>query len=148
MDNNETAQRKAVLYMRVAHSRGGDQTAIARQRHACERRAAELGLSIVAEYVEVGPGRGTEKRPMLRAMLGGLSADDIICVIAYNHARVTLTMQEYIDIVWQIDMAGAQLEIASLPHEVQQLPGSMNAYMAEIARRQRQAAQKREEAAE
>jgi DNA invertase Pin-like site-specific DNA recombinase len=148
MNNNEAMQHKAVLYMRVAQSRGGDQTAIAMQRHACERRAAELGLAIVAEYIDIGPGHGLEKRPMLRAMLSSLDAGDIAYVIAYDHARIARTVQDYTDVVWQIDMAGAQLEIASLPHEAQQLPGSMNAYMAEIARRQRQATHQREGAAE
>jgi site-specific DNA recombinase len=107
----------ALIYLRVArddHPHTG--RALAAQNHTCARRAAELGLTVVSVYIDRGSG-STLSRPALTALLDELGRrDDIACVITYDHRQIAIRVEDYSRVAWAIGKAGAQLEIASLPH--------------------------------
>jgi hypothetical protein len=108
---------KALIYLRVArddHRQAG--RALAAQNRVCEHRANELGLIVLGVYIDRGPGT-TLSRPSLTALLGELARrDDIAFVIAYEHRQIAIRAEDYSRVVWAVGKAGAQLEIASLPH--------------------------------
>ena len=113
----EPRPRKAVLYLRVArddHNRFA--RAIAAQRHACQRRAAELELEITREYVDHGSGLSLQQRPHLTELLDELKELGAGYVITYGHAQLSRDVKLYASILWAIRKAGARLEIASLLH--------------------------------
>lgn len=116
MPPEETYSPQAVIYIRIAREAGSAAAAVAAQRHACERRANELGLSVVREYVDYGSGLAIENRPELKALLNDLTRQSMGYVVAYGHAQIARDMQLYAKVSWAIHQAGARLEIASLPH--------------------------------
>ena len=89
------AGSRAVVYLRVS-SKGQVNTdydpegiSIPAQRQSCQRKAEQLGLSIVAEYVEAGMS-GTEmtKRVAFQQMLERIRRDkDVDYVIVYKLSR-------------------------------------------------------------
>ncbi|MEV6831897.1 recombinase family protein [Amycolatopsis sp. NPDC051102] len=112
-----TEAAKALIYLRVArddHRQAG--RALAAQNRVCEHRANELGLNVLGVYIDRGPGT-TMSRPSLTALLDELARrDDIALVIAYEHRQIAIRAEDYSRVVWAVGKAGAQLEIASLPH--------------------------------
>ncbi|MGV9366287.1 recombinase family protein [Amycolatopsis sp. NPDC003731] len=110
-----TQSAKALIYLRVARDEPPHEAA-ARQRRACERRAAELGLEVAGVYTDQGSGNSLS-RPGLAALLDDLDRrDDVTYVIAFDHSRVALRIGDYSKVAWAISKAGARLEIASAPH--------------------------------
>jgi DNA invertase Pin-like site-specific DNA recombinase len=107
---------QAVLYLRVTRgTQEVQEKAIAAQRHACVRRANELGVTIVEEYTEHASGNVIDERPALGRLLDDLkNRDHVTFVIAYDHAGVAQNMQVYLQVLWAIEQAGAQLETASI----------------------------------
>jgi DNA invertase Pin-like site-specific DNA recombinase len=107
---------QAVAYLHSATvDRTGSRTAAA--RHACGRRANELGAVIVAEYSDVGSAL-TDDRQQLAQMLADLTTMvDITYVIAPSHTTIARNMQVYARIVWKIEQAGGRLVVASAPIE-------------------------------
>jgi site-specific DNA recombinase len=87
--------KTAVLYLRVSTT-GQVNTdydpegiSIPAQRLACQRKVAQLGVTIVGEYVE--PGRSAtnmDKRPVFQQMLQDLREDPVDHVIVYNLSRL------------------------------------------------------------
>jgi site-specific DNA recombinase len=65
----------AVIYLRVSTKeqaeRGGDAEgySIPAQREACTRKAADLGLVVVAEFIDAGESARSAARPELQRML-------------------------------------------------------------------------------
>ena len=88
--------KKAVLYLRVSTSsqvntdRDPEGISIPAQRVSCERKAAQLGIEIVDEYVE--PGRSAtsmDKREAFQKLLERIRTDrDIDYVIVYKLSRM------------------------------------------------------------
>src|SRR5437763_16016858 len=110
-----TENAKALIYLRVARDES-PQEAAARQRRACERRAAELGLEVAGIYADQGSGNSLS-RPGLAALLDDLDRrDDATYVITFDHGRIALRIGDYSKVTWAISKAGARLEIASVPH--------------------------------
>lgn len=113
--------RLAVLYLRAASSHQADRDmAIVAQQHVCAWRAHELGATVAGEFVDFGSGLSIE-RPGFTALLARLAelrtqtAGATIYVIAANHARIARSVEAYSRMSWQIDQAGAVLNIASIP---------------------------------
>jgi DNA invertase Pin-like site-specific DNA recombinase len=88
--------KTAVLYLRVS-TPGQVNTdydpegiSIPAQRQACERKALQLDVEIVDEYVEPGKSATTiDKRPIFQQMLQRLKNDhDVDYVIVYNLSRL------------------------------------------------------------
>src|SRR2546423_14395841 len=110
-------RNQALIYLRVARDDHPHASrALAAQNHTCARRAAELGLTVVSVYIDRGSG-ATLSRPALTALLDELGRrDDVACVITYDHRQIAIRVEDYSRVAWAIGKAGAQLEIASLPH--------------------------------
>jgi site-specific DNA recombinase len=136
-------QQAAVIYIRVARSGPASQQAIDSQRHSCQRRANELGLTVLREYVEHGPGSLGAGRSTLRKMVGDLKLlqGQVDYVITYDHARIARDMQAYVHILWAIQSTGARLEIASADHLDDNPPGTLSALVGNIGLRQHAARQ-------
>ncbi|HEY5249770.1 MAG TPA: recombinase family protein, partial [Dermatophilaceae bacterium] len=88
--------KTAVLYLRVS-TPGQVQTdydpegiSIPAQRVACERKALQMGVEVVGEYVEPGKSATTiDKRPVFQLMLERLKGErDVDYVIVYNLSRL------------------------------------------------------------
>lgn len=112
---------QAVLYLRTASPNQADRDmAIVAQQHVCQWRAHELGATVVAEFIDFGSGLSIE-RPGLEALLVKLAelwaqdAGATLFVIAKDHARIARSVEAYSRVSWQIDQAGAVLNIASIP---------------------------------
>jgi site-specific DNA recombinase len=88
--------KTAVLYLRVSttsqvqtdHDPEG--ISIPAQRAACERKAAQMGIAVIGEYVEPGRSATTiENRPAFQRMFERIKADrDVDYVIVYNLSRL------------------------------------------------------------
>jgi DNA invertase Pin-like site-specific DNA recombinase len=87
---------RAVLYLRVS-TPGQVRTdydpegiSLPAQRKACQRKAEQLGLAVVGEYVEAGvSGRGTEHRLEFQKMLARIkTAKDVDHVIVHKLSRL------------------------------------------------------------
>lgn len=88
--------KSAVLYLRVS-TVGQVQTdydpegiSIPAQRQACKRKAEQMGVNVLDEYVEPGRSATTiDRRPVFQAMLERLKAErDVDYVIVYNLSRL------------------------------------------------------------
>lgn len=88
--------KTAVLYLRVSTT-GQVRTdydpegiSIPAQRVACQRKAEQMGVTVVDEYVEPGRSATTiEKRPVFQALLEPIKRDgDADYVIVYNLSRL------------------------------------------------------------
>lgn len=98
---------KAVLYLRVARPTNHN-TAIAAQRDACQRLAAQLGATIWREYIEHGPAGAIEERPALQQMLDELAAHRCVrYVVTYDHSRLAIHTRTWTCIAWRIQAVEA-----------------------------------------
>jgi site-specific DNA recombinase len=88
--------KTAVLYLRVSTTSqvhtdyDPEGISIPAQRVACERKAEQMGVTVVGEYVEPGRSATTiTKRPVFQEMLARLKADrDVDYVVVYNLSRL------------------------------------------------------------
>ena len=109
--------RLAVLYLRTASAHQADRDmAIVAQQHICTWRAHELRATVAGEFVDFGSGLSIE-RPGLTALLARLTElrAVTIFVITADHTRIARSIEAYSRLSWQIDQAGAVLNIASIP---------------------------------
>ena len=93
---DQQRRKRAVLYLRVSTPSqvntdyDPEGISIPAQRKACERKAAQMELDIVREYVE--PGRSATKmdqRPVFRSMLDDIKNErDVDYVIVYKFSRM------------------------------------------------------------
>ncbi|GAA4550035.1 recombinase family protein [Amycolatopsis samaneae] len=118
----EVYPKTAVRYLRTACHDNGESRAITAQRHACQRRADELGLEVVREYVDYGSGLKAD-RPGLIKLLADLKAAPPNYVICFDHACLAQDVNLLARICWTIRTSGARLELAGLPH---QEPGALS----------------------
>ena len=87
--------KTAVLYLRVSTASqvqtdyDPEGISIPAQRVACERKAEQMGLTVVGEYVEPGRSATTiAKRPVFQQMLERIKHErDVDYVIVYNLSR-------------------------------------------------------------
>jgi hypothetical protein len=107
---------RAVTYLRFAVADGdGRREDIA--KHACQRRANELGAIVVSTYTDTASGLIAD-RPQLRRILSDLSeASEITYVIVPGHSTIATDMRLYGRITWMIDQTGARLIVATTPLE-------------------------------
>lgn len=140
--NTQITQRpRAVYYLRTARACDSDsQAAINAQRAACERKARELEVAIVDEYVDIGTGNEIEDRPALRAMLARLKSDPSISfVLAYDYARLARNVDVYRKIIRALDAAGVDLVIIQEPGgpHVHKFMQTLTVAMADLAAQHR-----------
>ncbi len=94
--SQDVRAKRAVLYLRVS-SRGQVETdydpegnSIPAQRKACQRRAEELGMEVVDEYVEPGKsGMTVDGRPKFLEMMARIRNEkDVGAIIVYARSRM------------------------------------------------------------
>jgi site-specific DNA recombinase len=94
--SQDVRAKRAVLYLRVS-SRGQVETdydpegnSIPAQRKACERRAEDLGMEVVGEYVEPGKsGMTVDGRPKFLEMMARIRNEkDVGAIIVYARSRM------------------------------------------------------------
>ena len=101
--NEETRIRKrSVLYLRVSTAAqvntdyDPEGISISAQRTACERKAAQMGIDILDEYVE--PGRSAtniDRRPVFQAMMNRIQTDrDVDYIVVYALSRMNRNWAE------------------------------------------------------
>ncbi len=108
--------KRAVIYLRVStveQAHGADSTegySIPAQREACERKAADLGAVVVAEFADRGESARTMSRPQLQKMLGLLHEHrDVDYVIVHKVDRLARNRADDVQIQLAIERAGARL---------------------------------------
>jgi site-specific DNA recombinase len=85
----------AVIYVRVSTEEqarvggGAEGYSIPFQRDACRRKAEELNLTVVEEYVELGRSATTVNRPEFQRMFAELGAQQITHVIVHKLDRLS-----------------------------------------------------------
>ena len=108
--------KTAVVYLRVStaeqtHGAGSTEGySIPAQRQACQRKAAELGAEVIAEFPDMGTSAKSASRPQLQAMLAHLAEHGgIDYVIVHKIDRLARNRADDVEIQIAIERAGAQL---------------------------------------
>jgi DNA invertase Pin-like site-specific DNA recombinase len=127
-----TPRKRAVIYLRVSSDQqvergyGDEGYSIPAQREACERKAAELGAKVVAEYVDLAKTAKTRKRPRFIAMIDDVERDrNIDYVIVHKLNRFARNAMDDAVIDYRLEQVGAQL--ASVLEHIDATPaGKLN----------------------
>jgi len=117
MNRRADAPQRAVLYLRVSTvsqvttDYDPEGISIPAQRAACQRKAEQLGIEIVDEYVEPGrSGTSMKSRPAFQAMLKRIRQDrDVDAVLVYKLSRMNRNWEESAQVIMQLRAAQAQL---------------------------------------
>jgi site-specific DNA recombinase len=109
--------KTAVLYLRVSTSAqvetdyDPEGISIPAQRAACTRKAEQMGIAIVGEYVE--PGRSAtsmDKRPVFQALMARLKSEhDADYVIVYNLSRLNRNRVDDVQVLMKMRTLGVSL---------------------------------------
>ena len=133
------APGRAVIYIRVSSSQQADKDydpegfSIPAQREACVRKAENLGLQVVEEFVDRGESAKTANRAGLQALLKRLEEGGISHVIVHKVDRLARNRADDVAIVMRIRGAGAQL--VSVTENIDETPSGllMHGIMSSIA---------------
>jgi len=110
MDTQEAHQRRGVIYLRVASPKQKAEGAIARQREGCRWLAAQHGLTIVREYVDIGrPARLEQQVELLRLLDDLHQRRDVACVVVWDYARLGRSMTQLEQVTHHIRACGAEI---------------------------------------
>ncbi|HXC76970.1 MAG TPA: recombinase family protein, partial [Candidatus Acidoferrum sp.] len=120
--------KTAVVYLRVSTTsqvktdHDADGISINAQREACQRKAAQMGVVIVGEYVEPGKSATTmEKRPVFQAMLARLKSErDADYVIVYELSR--LNRNRVADVKVMVLMKALNVTLVSTKENIDATP--------------------------
>ncbi len=119
----------AVLYLRVSTKdqaeRGGEAEgfSIPAQREACYRKAAQLGVTVAAEFVDAGESARSAARPELQRMLTYLVEHPTQCVIVHKVDRLARNRTDDVEINLAIQRAGCTL--VSVTENIDETPSGM-----------------------
>jgi site-specific DNA recombinase len=120
--------KTAVLYLRVSTT-GQVQTdydpegiSIPAQRVACQRKADQMGVTVVGEYVEPGRSATTiEKRPVFQEMMERLGREhDVDYVIVYNLSRLNRNRVD--DLTVMVLMKKFRVTLVSAQENIDETP--------------------------
>ncbi|MGW4059711.1 recombinase family protein [Amycolatopsis sp. NPDC004747] len=131
---DEVCPKRAVIYLRVAREDRNQVQALAFQRHACQRRANELNLMMLGEYVDRGSNNvNPEHRPGLSRLLAELRERPVAYVVTFNSARIAHKAYHFASVAWRLGKLGTRLEIASVPHsEVDEQARQLISYIGSV----------------
>lgn len=125
--NQRTSQ--TVLYLRVSTKeqaeRAGEQEgfSIPAQREACQRKAEQLGASVMAEFIDAGESARSAARPELQRMLTYLAANPTKYVIVHKVDRLARNRADDVEINLAIQKAGCTL--VSVTENIDETPSGM-----------------------
>lgn len=142
---HESRQRRAVLYVRArvlgpdATERAAEeQRFVDQQRRRCRKLAEQLGLTVVAEYTDLGGGTSNRQRPSLNALVDRLGQGDIANIIVDSFDRLARQREEFFELVETFNAHGACLiDVAGMPsswavvNHAQQLKAMAQSWLAE-----------------
>ncbi len=125
-------EKRAVIYLRVSSDQqvergyGDEGYSVPAQREACTRKAAELGATVVAEYVDLAKSAKTKNRPRFMEMIADIERDrDIDYVVVHKLNRFARKAMDDSVIDYRLSEAGAQL--ASVLEHIDATPsGKLN----------------------
>lgn len=116
---------RAAIYLRVSTEEqarvggGMEGYSIPYQREACQRKAKEMGLAVVDEYVDPGHSGLTARRPDFERLLNDLAAGRMSHVIVHKLDR--LGRSKKVDYIFDEAMEAAGAELVSV---VERIDGS------------------------
>jgi site-specific DNA recombinase len=124
--------KRAVIYLRVSSEQqvdrgyGDEGYSIPAQREACERKAAELGATVVGQYVDLAKSAKTRNRPRFMEMIANIERErNIDYVIVHKLNRFARKAMDDAVIDYRLNQAGAQL--ASVLEHIDATPaGKLN----------------------
>jgi DNA invertase Pin-like site-specific DNA recombinase len=110
MEDEDERKQQAVVYLRIAWAYPDNATAIEHQRAGCLRIAAERGLTVIREYVDVGRPALLEQQIELQRLLDELDQRrDASFVIVWNYARLGYSMAQLDEVVARIQACEAEV---------------------------------------
>ncbi len=108
--------KQAVLYLRVSTAeqagKGSDPEgySIPAQREACLRKAQQMEVAVIGEYVDAGESARSSDRPQLQAMLARIEENhDVDYVIVHKVDRLARNRYDDVTINLRLRQAGATL---------------------------------------
>lgn len=102
--------RRAVTYLRVAHTPEDSERVIIAQREACERIANTYGVTIAREYVDLGkPARWAQQTELQRLLTDLAERRDVGYVVVYDYARLGRDLTSLDGIIQRIQLCGAEI---------------------------------------
>jgi hypothetical protein len=103
-------EKRAVMYIRVAHVRDGSTSAVTAQREACERIANGYGVCVVREYADLGkPARWEQQSELQRLLVELAEKRDVAYVVIFDYARLARDLASLDGIVGRIQLCGAEI---------------------------------------
>jgi DNA invertase Pin-like site-specific DNA recombinase len=121
--------KTAVSYLRVStlsqvhtDDRDPEGISIPAQRLACERKAEQMGLTLIGEYVEPGRSATTiEKRPVFQEMLTRIKNErDVGHVIVYNLSRLNRNRVDDVKVL--MAMRSLKVTLVSAQEHIDETP--------------------------
>lgn len=114
--------KRAVIYLRVSSDQqvdrgfGEEGYSIPAQREACKRKAADLGATVVHEYVDLAKTAKTRNRPRFMEMVADIEREqNVDYVIVHKLNRFARNAMDDAVIDYRLGQAGAQL-VSVLEH--------------------------------
>ncbi len=123
------APKRAVLYLRVSTSRQATRNgeaegySIPAQRSACERKVADLGATVVHEFVDAGASARSADRDGLQALLSYVEQGGVDYVLVHKLDRLARDRADDVMILATIQSAGAIL--VSATESIDETPAGM-----------------------
>ncbi len=122
--------RRAVIYLRVSTAKQADKDvdpegySLPAQREACLRKAEQLGVEVVEEYLDRGESAKTADRPAFLKMLARIRDEqDIDYVILHKIDRFARNRRDDANVMFELKMAGTQL--VSVSENIDETPAGM-----------------------
>jgi site-specific DNA recombinase len=112
-----TAEKQGLIYLRVSTAaqakkdRNAEGFSIPAQREACHRKAHDLGIEIVDEFIDAGESAKSADRPQLQAMLSRIKqpGHGVGYVIVHKVDRLARNRADDVAITIALKAAGIQL---------------------------------------
>ncbi len=122
--------KRAVVYLRVSTAKQADKDAdpegysLPAQRDACLRKAEQMGVEVVEEYLDRGESAKTADRPAFLKMLSRIrDQQDVDFVILHKIDRFARNRRDDANVLFELKVAGAQL--VSVSENIDETPAGM-----------------------
>ncbi len=109
---------KAAIYARVSTAEQAEKGySLETQLEECRRRAGELGVNTVEEYIDDGYSGEFIERPALDRLRERLAGKDLAYVIVYDPDRLARNLAHQLIVTEEMEKAGAELVFVSVAFE-------------------------------
>jgi site-specific DNA recombinase len=139
----EPESNDCVCYLRISDDKRNDASGVARQKRLCIKRAAELGWTIVAFYIDndTSAYKGSVKRPEYERMLFDLSTGTAQAILTFGSDRLTRRFRDLVDLTDFLDtykiavqtITGGEIDLTSAGGRMKaRMLGTVAAYESEL----------------